>query len=365
MKTTIVQRAALLCGVVLFAVGCDSGGSATTAHATSSSPVVEASSPASSPASPKAPLGLAVVALDGTVRKDLRLPTDAWMADLSADGSWLAFLTESPEVGFCGGCGPNTDRLAVLAFGKPAGAFLYPSGGDHVRTITEPALSPDGSEIAFVGTGSDGKNRDIYVATLRSAGLAVAMEARVLRLTDDPAMDEFPAWSPDGSTIFYDNGGAEPLDDSGFSSTQEIWSVPADGGAPQRLTHNSDADVQPDVSAGGTVVFWHEGEIWTMEQEGRNQQRLAAVPSDSGFNPRWSPDGTMVALLRYDASERASFDEHLPLRPGDLPLMQVVVVKLATGHVITVGPRVASDVNPVSWMPDGSALVIDRYDAGA
>ena len=45
--------------------------------------------------------------------------------------------------------------------------------------------------------------------------------------------------------------------------------------------------------------------------------------------------------------------------------MQVVVVKLATGHVLTVGPRVASDVNPVSWTPDGSALLIDRYDSGA
>ena len=45
--------------------------------------------------------------------------------------------------------------------------------------------------------------------------------------------------------------------------------------------------------------------------------------------------------------------------------MQVVVVKLATGHVLTVGPRVASDVNPVSWTRDGSALLIDRYDDGA
>ena len=33
-------------------------------------------------------------------------------------------------------------------------------------------------------------------------------------------------------------------------------------------------------------------------------------------------------------------------------------------NVLTVGPRVASDLNPVSWTPDGSALLIDRYDAG-
>ena len=72
----------------------------------------------------------------------------------------------------------------------------------------------------------------------------------------------------------------------------------------------------------------------------------------------------MLAVLRYDDSERASFKPR-PLRPADLPLMQVVVVKLATGHVIAVGPRVASDVNPISWTPDGSALLIDRYDDGS
>ena len=88
------------------------------------------------------------------------------------------------------------------------------------------------------------------------------------------------------------------------------------------------------------------------------------MPANTGFNPRWSPDGTMLALLRYDDSGRATFTPR-PLRPDDLPLMQVVVVKLSTGHVLTVGPRVASDVNPVSWTRDGSALLIDRYDDGA
>ena len=72
----------------------------------------------------------------------------------------------------------------------------------------------------------------------------------------------------------------------------------------------------------------------------------------------------MLALLRYDDSGRARFTPR-PLRPADLPLMQVAVVKLSTGHVITVGPRVAADFNPVSWTRDGSALLIDRYDDGS
>ena len=284
------------------------------------------------------------------------------MSNLSPDGSQVLFLTGSTAVGFCGACNPDAaprDRLAVVDVGKKQGGFVYVDG---VHRISEPVWSPSGDRIAFTGVKDQG-NRDIFVVTLEHPDGSNA-EGRALRLTDDPARDEFPAWSADGSTIFYDNGGANAPDDSGFSSTQEIWSVPADGGAPQRLTHNAEADVQPDVSSAGTVAFWHDGEIWTMDEGGSDQHRLAVVPANTGFNPRWSPDGTMLALLRYDDSGRAFFTPR-PLRPDDLPLMEVVVVKLATGHVLTVGPRVASDVNPVSWTRDGSALLIDRYDDGA
>lgn len=310
----------------------------------------------------KPPLGLAIVGLDGTVQQDLALPTDAWMPDLSSDGTQVMFLTMSPDVGFCGGCAPDTDRIATIPFGESSGTFIYFDRGYHIRQVEEPVWSPDGNQIAFVGVSRPDGNRDIYVADLQeSDGIT---NATVRRLTSDPAVDEFPAWSPDGSTIFYGNGGAEGLSDSGFSSTQEIWSVPADGGSPTRLTNNKVADAQADVAVDGTVAFWRDGNIWTMDQDGSNQTRLATVPAETGFNPRWSPDGTMLALLRFTTPERALFE----LRPGretSLPLLEVVVVNLTTREVTTVGPRVASDVNPVSWTPDGSALLINRYDAGA
>ena len=365
--TTTTRCAALLCGMILVTASCSRDDTSTTPTPTPAptqapAPPSVTATPSPQPPSPQpTPLGLAVVGLDGTVRGDLALPTDAWTADLSADGTRLAFLTTSTKVGFCGGCAIDADRLAVLRLGTRRGVFMY-GNGRSIREISEPAWSPDGTQIAFAGIQGRSNNRDIFVATLLPDDAPIA-SARILRLTTDDAVDEFAAWSPDGATILFDNGGSEPVDDSGFSPTQEIWSVPAHGGSPRRLTHNTTPDAQPDVASDGTVAFWRDGEIWTMDQDGRHQHRLAAVPSNAGFNPRWSPDGTMLALLRYDDSERATFAS--PHRPSDLPLMQVVIVKLATGRVITVGPRVASDVNPVSWTPDGSALLIDRYDAGA
>ena len=135
------------------------------------------------------------------------------------------------------------------------------------------------------------------------------------------------------------------------------------GGTPQRLTANAVADLQPDVAADGTVAYWEGGEIRTMAADGTEQHRLAAIPPDIGFNPRWSPDGSKIAVLQYDPSERAVFDP--AVQPADLPLLKVVVVDPATGATTTVGPRVASFYNPVSWTPDGTALLINRYDDGS
>lgn len=59
----------------------------------------------------------------------------------------------------------------------------------------QPALSPSGGQVAFVWSGEDGSNRDIYVKATSADGL--------LRLTADPAPEERPAWSPDGGEIAF------------------------------------------------------------------------------------------------------------------------------------------------------------------
>ena len=314
-------------------------------------------SPSASLSTSAPPLGLALVDLNGHLRRDLGVPHDAWMADLSADGTRLAFVTASDYVGFCGACGAPR-RIAVVPVGSTRGAYLNHGDGPRVdaSTMQQPAWSPDGSRIAIQGVGPDG-NIDLYVIDLVDSDPFIGGPIR--RLTTDPAIDEFPAWSPDGKTIVYVNGGSVPLDDSGLSTTQEIWSVPVDGGAPVRLTDNDAPDSQPDVAINGTVVFRRDNEIYTMALDGADQERLDTAPS--GFGPRWSPDGTRLAMLRYDPSERAQLPSELG-HGTDLPLLEVLVVDVATGEVTFVGPRVATDLNPVSWTTDGEALLINRYD---
>ncbi|MDX1523970.1 MAG: protein kinase, partial [Anaerolineae bacterium] len=58
---------------------------------------------------------------------------------------------------------------------------------------TAPALSPDGSLVAFMSRRAG--NWDIYVANSDGSGLR--------QLTDDPADDGLPTWSPDGRAIAF------------------------------------------------------------------------------------------------------------------------------------------------------------------
>ena len=78
----------------------------------------------------------------------------------------------------------------------------------------QPALSPDGKQVAFAWDGERGENFDIYVQ-LVNAGAP-------LRLTSNPADEYEPAWSPDGRYIAFCRT---------FPDHAETWMIPALGGA--------------------------------------------------------------------------------------------------------------------------------------
>jgi WD40-like Beta Propeller Repeat len=80
-----------------------------------------------------------------------------------------------------------------------------------------PALSPDGSMVAFSWSGSDGDGpRDIYIKAVGSEALR--------RLTETSSSEVSPAWSPDGHSIAFVRGG------------DSILTISQLGGAEQRIS---------------------------------------------------------------------------------------------------------------------------------
>jgi WD40-like Beta Propeller Repeat len=141
----------------------------------------------------------------------------------------------------------------------------------------------------------------------------------------------------------------DPLDGSGSSDTQEIYTVPANGGTPTRLTHTSTIDSQPPYSppgGGPEIVFFLGGSIWVMNADGSGAHKLANA---NGYTPRWSPDGSKIAFTTYDASWRPTAT--MGRVPGDWPALRVQVLDVRTGKFSPAGTTYTdSDVNGPTWL---------------
>lgn len=192
----------------------------------------------------------------------------------------------------------------------------------------DPAWSPDGKEIAFASR-RDG-NWEIYILRLK--------DGEVRRLTHDDAFDGGPSWSPDGQWLVFESYRSGNLD---------IYLISADGTqGPLRLTQHPAPDFSPVWSPGGRhIAFtsWRSGnkDIFLLSLDDAVDERaynVTGTPGEHEDNPAFSPDGTMLA---YDED---SSGRHLVY---SLPLVDYV----AAGQPVSHGQG-----RHPSWSPDGHAL---------
>ena len=190
-----------------------------------------------------------------------------------------------------------------------------------------------GTKIAFTCVGVDG-NRDICV--MDGDG------GNEVRLTEDPARDEGPSWSPDGAKIAF----------TGFKALKkQIWVMDADGGNQVQLTQwgeNYNPAWSPD---GNRIAFVsarrHGGpEIYVMDSDGNNQVRLTHDLAEKD-NPSWSPDGQWIAFDSYRSR-----------------VYQIFVVKTdGSGLTRRLTHRRPHNWKP-AWSPDGDTIAYSLWEWG-
>ena len=115
-----------------------------------------------------------------------------------------------------------------------------------------------------------------------------------VRLTSSSGRNQYPKWSPDGSTI-------------AFASTRdgnfEIYVMNADGSGQTRLTTSATPDYDPAFSPDGTLLAWSArdaggaNQIFTMSSSGGPATQLTS--GEGAFQPDWqalapepAPDGS-------------------------------------------------------------------------
>ncbi len=147
-----------------------------------------------------------------------------------------------------------------------------------VELNASPSLSPDETQIAFVGSAKS--NTDIYV--ISSGGGALR------RLTTTRAIEASPAWSPTGRQILYT---------SDQSGNPQVYVVDPEGTGARRVTFagnwNDEAAWSPD---GSRIAFScrNEGDFNVCLMDFATGQTVQLTAEGSNGHPTWSPDGQKI-----------------------------------------------------------------------
>jgi Tol biopolymer transport system component/DNA-binding winged helix-turn-helix (wHTH) protein len=206
-----------------------------------------------------------------------------------------------------------------------------------------PALSPNGTRVAFCWTGAageDGTDLDIYVKQLNAES--------PLRLTDHPGRESLPTWSPDGAEIAFVRE---------IGAGEGIFTVPAVGGEAHKLFASAfsigDLDWSPDGSQIAFASRTAAGEptrIQILSLPALEIRQLTAPPPRPAgdISPSFSPDGQTVAFVR--ANKVAQQDIYLTAAGG------------GEARRLTHGQH---KIGGIDWMPNGREILFAATPVGA
>ena len=318
---------------------------------------------------------------------------DMWFYYANPDGTIIKSLADDPIVSFTPDRTATTlnwssdDRFIAVTQVSPAKSSLYilnvsgsstspveivisdgefytvpswqpVSSKETVREEPTPAVAPppssqvDNKVLIFASIMENG-NPDIY--TVRSDGSGLT------NLTNHPAYDDHPFWSPDGARIAFE---------SNRSGSTQIYVMDADGSDVIQVTDGEKEhrfEYSNPWSPDGNRLIITESEPfdpagrapadaqWTLfavDMDGQNKTPIAAEPGRYTV-PSWSPDASHIGYVRV-----------VPV--GEREMARIFVVD-ASGNNLTNVARLLPDDEDIhtwafSWTQGGRAIsfVTDR-----
>ena len=221
-------------------------------------------------------------------------------ARISRDGEWIVYEC-GPDLWVVGTKGGSTRKLAIEVNADDK------SNTEHAvtftRDATEFALAPNEEHAVVVVHG------ELFLTKVPGD-----TKHKAVRLTDSPAYDHAPAWSPDGKKVLFasDRTGVEDLYLLEADDPEHPELTKAHKFKTTKLTNTPDEESGASFAPKGErVAFLRAGKLWTMKPDGTDQKVLVA--EQQVFDYDWSPDGKYVAYARTDGS----FASEIYIVPAD------------------------------------------------
>jgi RNA polymerase sigma factor (sigma-70 family) len=268
-------------------------------------------------------------------------------------------LTKAKKLGLAG--------LAVLCLccvgvgGLAAGGLKGPPGQPKALTFTEwremrakappkarPPRKPDVPPLraesgkptpqVLFASGRSG-NSQIYLMNLDGTG--------VRNLSNNPASECYPAWSPDGGRIAFT---------SNRDGASDVYVMDADGGDAKRVTKGSECGTHLYWSPDGKKIFFGRPtpkgvRLVAADVESGKEEPVASLQADNEVrDPAWSPDGKKIAFTST--------------RSGKGFRVYVMDADGADVKEITATNSYFGWVHP-SWSPDGRKIAYTEDVGGA
>ena len=244
---------------------------------------------------------------------------------------------------------PDGTRLLVNGGGRlfwlhlDAPERLHPlDTGDCTSCNNDHGISPDGRTVALSHHLEGGS----CIFTVPAAGGSP-------RRVTGRLPSYWHGWSPDGGTLVYTAKRGDTFD---------IFTIPLEGGEETRVTATDGHCDGPDYTPDGRWIWFngdHPGDgadLFRVHPDGTGLERMTEDAFVNWF-PHPSPDGSEVLYLAYPEGTTG--------HPEDLPVeLRLMPAGGGAPRTVAAFRGGQGSINVPCWAPDGSAFAYCRYPEG-